>query len=90
MIKLLHFFTAKKNPGKLKMTNRLGGIEFVKEIFFVFLEQLSVSRAPQRLFVTTVKDLESGGNSTFINSFDKTKFFFQSPTDTQYPSFFRD
>ena len=23
-----------------------------------------------------------GGNSTFINLFDKTKFLFQSPTDT--------
>ena len=39
--------------------------------------------------ITTVKDLESfhGGNFTFINSFDKTKFLFWSLPPTQHHSF---
>jgi len=42
-------------------------------------------RGKQKLgWITTVKDFQKifqGGNSTFINSFDKTQFLFHSPTD---------
>ena len=46
-------------------------------------------------WITTVKDLEKsfqifhGGNSTFNNLFDKTKFLFRSLPPTQHRSFFR-
>ena len=50
------------------------------------MQKLGLIKRVDKGWIATLKGLESGGNSTFINSFE---FLFHSPTDAQYPSLFK-